>query len=1202
MMEKNLNSFLIILLIKLISFVSNIHANEVLGCGGFIKSSADLDFSKVEVALYTTQGSLKVKTDCSPSNGYYFIPLYDKGNYVIKVNPPPGWSFEPESVDVQFDGVNDICSLGKDINFNFKGFGITGKVQIYGNKTPAKGVQVELKSENNQKIGHTYTDSNGIFSFTPIIPGKYIVKATHEKWHFLNSEHQVTVQTGNTEIPANSLIVSGFNVVGRVLSEGFGGFAGVGLLLYNLKGQNTISKCVERNIPAISNTDSRYDEKPLCYTTTNKPNGEYIFENISSGKYLIVPYFENKNIKFHIEPKFLEVEVLKDTLTVPNSFDVSGISVSGKILVGPNGRGIPNANIKINGRDVAVTDKNGGYTLDNINTGTYTIQVTADNVQFNDHTVKISITNPALPDIYVNGFKVCGQVVSKTSHNVAITKQASTYHTEISTEANSGAWCLYLSNGKYLVEVLTSSEEKARGIQFFPLSQTIEVDSSPLDGIMFSQLKAMVIGQIKCLSDADISCHNTAVTLQALDSSGKIVSQPIVTNVKGGSYNFDNILPGLYEISVPNSKLCWESNSYRVNIKSAKESVPIFKHTGYIIAIASSHTTQISYKLKQVENAKSHEAILTPGLNSFCVEKAGTYDIKFSGCHLYDENVVKTFSTNSQTPLNVNAVKHLNTVKILSTDRVSDYQVKIFTSGKNVEEFVRFTTTGSKEDGYIVYKYDFYLKYDERVKITPVSDLMLFKPETKEIRGGSDCVDSAFEFTSTKGLLINGKTTPAINEAKITLAFPKNPELSSLVAMTNAKGEFKFGPIDSILSVELSAEKESYVFSSFDSATNTFKGHKLCEVIVTVKDESGNKLPGVLLSLSGAESYRKNLVTGEDGTIKFHSLSPSQYYLRAMMKEYEFQPNSKLIEVKEGATVVEELKGNRVAFSVYGSITSLNGEPFSNILVEAVSFDDHCSHHQEEATSEFNGHYRIRGLQPNCEYRVSLRSGNGINTNVDRSLPKEKIIRIENGDIRDVNFIGIHPITFVDVTARVCASQNDYYKSLKIYLYRRGSDTPLHSQRVDTPLNPKNKYNPCIMVFFPRIPFDGKSYSIELTTSLSDKNYKYNLPVAQFVANTSSYFTVLEFKPELRTENDLNQNSLSAIFLIALVGIIFFKQELAIELLTIVWNKVCTFVQEMLTKTKQKEISFEVDLDESEIDKIASSINAIKKKKSKKVN
>lgn len=41
----------LIFLIKINLFALKINADEVLGCGGFIKSHADIDFSKVEVKL-----------------------------------------------------------------------------------------------------------------------------------------------------------------------------------------------------------------------------------------------------------------------------------------------------------------------------------------------------------------------------------------------------------------------------------------------------------------------------------------------------------------------------------------------------------------------------------------------------------------------------------------------------------------------------------------------------------------------------------------------------------------------------------------------------------------------------------------------------------------------------------------------------------------------------------------------------------------------------------------------------------------------------------------------------------------------------------------------------------------------------------------------------------------------------------------------
>lgn len=129
----------------------------------------------------TKQGSLKDKTDCSPSNGYYFLPVYDKGEYILKIAPPPGWSFEPEQFEINFDGKTDLCSLGKDVNFAFKGFGITGRIGIAGQATGAKDVDVELRAIDGSDVRRTVSDGTGVFSFTPVIPGKYLISVSRDR-------------------------------------------------------------------------------------------------------------------------------------------------------------------------------------------------------------------------------------------------------------------------------------------------------------------------------------------------------------------------------------------------------------------------------------------------------------------------------------------------------------------------------------------------------------------------------------------------------------------------------------------------------------------------------------------------------------------------------------------------------------------------------------------------------------------------------------------------------------------------------------------------------------------------------------------------------------------------------------------------------------------------------------------------------------
>lgn len=45
------------------------------------------------------------------------------------MSAPDGWNFEPTEVALTVDGETDACSLGKDINFVFVGFAVSGKVK-----------------------------------------------------------------------------------------------------------------------------------------------------------------------------------------------------------------------------------------------------------------------------------------------------------------------------------------------------------------------------------------------------------------------------------------------------------------------------------------------------------------------------------------------------------------------------------------------------------------------------------------------------------------------------------------------------------------------------------------------------------------------------------------------------------------------------------------------------------------------------------------------------------------------------------------------------------------------------------------------------------------------------------------------------------------------------------------------------------------
>lgn len=142
--------------------------------------------------------------------------------------------------------------------------------------------------------------------------------------------------------------------------------------------------------------------------------------------------------------------------------------------------------------------------------------------------------------------------------------------------------------------------------RFFPKVQNIDVAASPVSGITFSQLRATVTGDVKCLTDIDGAshCRSITVTLHSLDVDGKRSGQTVKSVLKNGKYSFVDVLPGTYEVSVPTNLLCWESNTLALNVKSATEVVPTFVHTGYLVTVSSSHNTKVKTKLQIFAAAK----------------------------------------------------------------------------------------------------------------------------------------------------------------------------------------------------------------------------------------------------------------------------------------------------------------------------------------------------------------------------------------------------------------------------------------------------------------------------------------------------------------------------------------------------------------------------------------------------------------------
>nr|XP_023013784.1 nodal modulator 3 [Leptinotarsa decemlineata] len=1166
-----------LLIAVLINFFPASHSDEVLGCGGFLKSHVPIDFSKVEVKLITKQGIVKDRTTAAPNNGYYFVPLYDKGEMLLELSPPPGWSFKPKKVVLSIDGVNDICSQGKDINFVFQGFGITGKVESLGSQlteeSSSKGPEgVTVQLESNGEIRTTLTDQNGNFFFTPVFPGNHKVSISHPKWKISKRLVDVEVAESNTELPKNSLVIQGYDVSGSVKSENEP-VKGASILLFSESKNVLVEGCIKE---PLADFQIKNKDNIICHVLTDE-NGKFVFDTLPNGHYYAVAHYKGQNIYF--QPEQIKFTVNHDSLDLQQSFEIIGFSIPGRVL---RSRNVPLADVKVflNGQEIARTDAKGSYKLEKMKAGTYKLRAEADDVIFEEIFVRMNPNLPELPDILPSAFKVCGSVISDHSQIVTFSKLGGTKFIQTETSPSGGTFCQYLSPGKYEVQVVVSEEDKQKGLQFFPLKQLIEVTSEKVGSIVFSQLKSKISGKVKCIKQED--CENLTVVLRTGKENEKTLK------IKGGAYSISDMYPGTYEVFLLSNKFCWKNDKQTIIVDAATVEVPPFIQNGYTINFVSTHDTQVTFELPGQKQLKTLD--IQQGRSTFCLEIPGEYLFTLESCHNYDPKTISYKTDSEVNEIFLSAQKHTLKLAIQADSDFGDIQVSVKIRTDKSERKLKY------QNG--IYELDILLEPTEKAVVIPQSDTLFFTPPILSVEGGEDCENVGVKFIATRGKIFEGKVKPPLAGVTVTV---ESTDAERLVIETDSGGVFKFPPLDSKKEYKIYANKDSYVLTGPDSNGN-FLAHKLAEVIVEVLDEIDNSpLSGALLSLSGGEGYRKNLQSGENGKITFNSLSPSEYFLRPMMKEYQFEPNSKIISVQEGETVNVRLVAKRVAYSAYGQVLSLNGDSEDNMVIIASGIGN-CSHYSEETTCENTGKFRIRGLQPYCSYKVIVKGSLSGDNVVERTAPD--FIRIDaiKEDVRDLKLIVFRPAGKMDVLVRVYAENVDHYRSLKLKLTREyGTPTVIHTAKIDTSsLKLSKTINPGILVHLPTIPQDNKLYTLQLDSSLVQST-KWNSEVHQFSANTSFKFIDFDFNVrDSVSEQPIRQTSIFSLIFILTILFTAYNIEIVANWLNDKFNFNVNALINLVPIQNPKPVSEYYD--DAQIDQIVQNINNAKKKpKPKKI-
>ncbi|KAF4080021.1 hypothetical protein AMELA_G00165660 [Ameiurus melas] len=1143
----NVLRIFVLLVFSLCAVSVNCADDILVGCGGFVKSDVEIDYSLVEIRLYTKQGSLKYQTDCAPINGYFMIPLYDKGDFVLKIEPPLGWSFDPTTVDIHVDGLTDVCTKEQDINFFFTGFSVLGTVLSKGQLQGPAGVEVSLKNAGEDQILQmVLTQAEGQFTFSKVLPGNYEITASHASW-ILERNMFNWLEKKPAAAP---LVVKGYDVSGEVQSDGEP-MKEVTFLLYSATMIHEISGCSSTPVDGALSDDSSFVY--VC-SARSREDGTFSFPCLPSGEYTVVPYYRGERITFDVAPSRLDFRVEHNTLKLEPVFRVMGFSVMGRVLNSPDGEGVAGAVVTLNNQIKVITKEDGSFRLENMTTGTYTISTHKELMFFEPITVKIAPSTPQLPDIITAGFSMCGQI--SIAHLPEGIKHLGRYKVMLSGQGHDqtvirmiesnqqGVFCFQAKPGDYSVQVTLPEAEAKAGLALKPQSLNISLIDRPINDLLFTQFIAFVSGTVSCLA----ACGDLVVTLQPISRLGERQNIQLSSSSEVLSFSFGKVLPGKYKVSITHEEWCWKHKSVEVEVLDSDMEGVEFRQTGYMLRCSLSHAITLEFFQdgSKPENVGVYN--LSKGVNRFCLSKPGVYKVTPRSCHQFEQDYY-TYSTSAPSMLTLTAVRHHMT-GLITTDKMLDVTVTIKSSIESEPALLARKSAKSKEERHMGpplkekseevhepfhYVFSYWARAGEKITVTPSSkELLFYPPEVEATITGESCPGQMVEIMGRAGLFLQGQVTPELEGVEISIRESGASE-PLITVLTDLSGTYSVGPLHSDLQYDISASKEGFVLTPVEGKSEDFKAFALAGVTFEIKAEDGLPLSGVLLSLSGG-NFRSNLLTQDTGLLTFNNLSPGQYYFKPMMKEFRFEPSAQMISVEEGQSLRIPIIGFKTAYSCYGTVQSLGGDAEQGVAVEAVGQGE-CSIYSEDTVTDETGRFRIRGLLPGCTYVIQL-SGEG-NDHIERALPQHKTIEVGSSDVDGLNIIAFRQINRFDLSGNII-TLSEHLPTLLVKLYKSDNlDSPFQS----VPLGQS------LFFHFSPLPHDGESYVLTLDTSLPRSQYDFKVPQVSFTSSGYHKHVTLTFNPTRKLQDqEVAQGSYMALPLTLLLLLVVYNHERMIPL------------------------------------------------------
>ncbi|UMM33520.1 hypothetical protein L5515_006968 [Caenorhabditis briggsae] len=1089
----------------LLSLLLPVTLANVYSCAGFVKSSSSIDFSDLKVKLLTLEGHLKHEEEVNPSNGYFMIPVYNKGSYTLKVASPAGYYFEPDTIEIKIDGKTDACSNNEDLVFKLTGFSVRGTVD----GAPA-GLSLVL-TQNGKQVDSTKTFEGGKYEMRAP-PGKYEVSTGADASECI-ARGKATVEVKDSPVAVTpNLKISGYQLEIATKNMEHHPFTDAVMTLYatsfidlpNVKCETSEGA---HDVPTTHNV--------RCALGKTDPRGRLTVPCVPSGKYYLQPTHEDGVTSISFAPRTGLIEITQKA----NEAVFQAASATGRVRVLSKDLPLSNVEVVVNGQKSGKTDSQGHFTLENLKENEHTtVTATAPHTHFNTVQVNVQFPRVSVEDVRVQKFDICGQM-EKTEEGklekLTFTRKDDKRSLEI-TPKSDGSFCQAVSPGQFTIE----PTDKASSLT--PRLLEVDVLTKPVTNLRFTHFKTNANVHVSCIG----ACPTSTISLF-------LPGQTLVRSVKGTDvFVFENIGPGTYSARLDdNGRGCWEQSEMTLKVEQSKTQPTIhFKQNGFAAQIEISHPAKIEWsnvdrkQLAGKTETKGGEVI------SICVPTSGVYDISLDSCYKFDQQQFKLTVPFDGVHKEKAIAARITGQIDLENDKSAGVSLRVKSSAGDREIQV-----STNENG----KFEFeepLASSGEQMLMVPSSKLRLFEPTSKIITITGKCIDNAVVFKSFRGIFLDGSIKPAVENAAVKAVLKTDKDVV-IETVSGKDGKFRIGPVKRIEDYDITATLDGFKFSP-TSTPGHFGSVKLSQLSIKVADEVTNEpLDGVLLSLVGGKGsdYRSNNVLDATAQKNFVALAPGEYFVRAILQEYKFSPSTSTISVKEGQHENVVLKGKRVSFSAYGKMREMSANAVSDVLIEALS--QGCDLHQSEATTSSDGTFRIRGLLPNCEYNVYAKAYVD-GANAPHTFPRQFTVSMTPEDVKGLEFIATKTVKTTDISVEIGMESVPEVQSVRVVITKNDNE---HIQTATV-------VAPQYLHYLVNLPRDGEEYAIRVEPERPPQ--AFNAKTVRVVADAAMKVA----RVPLTTSKKLNDVDISVGSLLSLpffvsLALIFFNQNRVLEYL-----------------------------------------------------